>query len=61
MQGRRHVGFTASTMSRHSDRGINWIVGLESGGWLVSDEIAIDLEVAADEIAPRATVGNVAA
>lgn len=48
-------------MSRHSDRGINWIVGLESGGWLVSDEIAIDLEVAADEIAPRATVGNVAA
>ncbi len=48
-------------MSRHSDRGINWIVGLESGDWLVSDEIAIDLEVAADQIAPRAMVGNVAA
>ncbi len=61
MQGRRHAGFTASTVRRHSGRGINWIVGLESGGWLAWDEIAIDPQVAADEITPGATVGNLAA
>jgi hypothetical protein len=26
-------------------------VGLEAGGWLVSDDVTIELEVAADELA----------
>lgn len=51
MDGRRHAGFEASTKIKRSDWGLTWNVGLEAGGWLVSDEIAIELEVAADEVA----------
>jgi len=51
MDGRRHAGFEATTKIKRSDFGLNWNVGLETGGWLVSDEIAIELEVAADELA----------
>jgi len=51
MDGRRHAGFEATTKIKRSDWGLTWNVGLEAGGWLVSDEITIDLEVAADEVA----------
>ena len=51
MDGRRHAGFEATAKIKRSDWGLTWNVGLEAGGWLVSDEIAIDLEVAADELA----------
>ncbi len=51
MDGRRHAGFEATAKIRRSDWGLTWNVGLEAGGWLVSDEIAIELEVAADEVA----------
>jgi len=51
MDGRRHAGFEATTKIKRSDWGLTWNVGLEAGGWLVSDEISIDLEVAADELA----------
>jgi polyisoprenoid-binding protein YceI len=64
MDGRRHAGFEASTKIKRSDWGLTWNVGLEAGGWLVSDEIAVEIEVAADEIAaPSATEppGSVAA
>jgi polyisoprenoid-binding protein YceI len=54
MDGRRHAGFEASTKIKRSDWGLTWNVGLEAGGWLVSDEIVIELEVAADEVAPVA-------
>jgi polyisoprenoid-binding protein YceI len=54
MDGRRHAGFEATTKIKRSDWGLTWNVGLEAGGWLVSDEISIDLEVAADELAPVA-------
>jgi polyisoprenoid-binding protein YceI len=54
MDGRRHAGFEATTKIKRSDWGLTWNVGLEAGGWLVSDEIAIELEVAADEVAPVA-------
>lgn len=52
MRGGRHAGFEATTTIKRSDWGLAWNVGLEAGGWLVSDEIAIELEVAADEVAP---------
>jgi len=55
MQGVRHAGFEASTKIKRSDWGLAWNVGLETGGWLVSDEITIELEVAADEVAAAAT------
>jgi polyisoprenoid-binding protein YceI len=51
MDGRRHAGFEATTRIRRSDWGLTWNVGLEAGGWLVGDDISIDLEVAADELA----------
>ena len=54
MDGRRHAGFEATTKIKRSDWGLTWNVGLEAGGWLVSDEIVIELEVAADEVAPVA-------
>jgi polyisoprenoid-binding protein YceI len=49
MDGRRHAGFAATTMIRRSDWGLTWNMGLEAGGWLVSDDVTIELEVAADE------------
>jgi len=60
MDGRRHAGFEATTKIRRSDWGLSWNVGLEAGGWLVSDEIVIDLEVAADEVAAASIVERVA-
>ena len=59
MDGRRHAGFEATTTIRRSDWGLSWNVGLEAGRWLVSDEIVIDLEVAADEVAAAAIVERV--
>jgi polyisoprenoid-binding protein YceI len=61
MQGVRHAGFEASTKIKRSDWGLTWNVGLESGGWLVSDEITIELEVAADEVAAVAAGEGAAA
>lgn len=51
MDGRRHAGFEAKTRIKRSDWGLAWNVGLEAGGWLVSDDVTIELEVAADELA----------
>jgi polyisoprenoid-binding protein YceI len=51
MDGRRHAGFEATTKIKRSDWGLTWNVGLEAGGWLVSDDVTIELEVAADELA----------
>ncbi|MDA8236576.1 MAG: YceI family protein [Chloroflexi bacterium] len=61
MDGRRHAGFEATTKIRRSDWGLTWNVGLEAGGWLVSDDVAIELEVAADEVAPVAAAEPVGA
>jgi polyisoprenoid-binding protein YceI len=55
MDGRRHAGFEAATKIKRSDWGLTWNVGLEAGGWLVSDDISIELEVAADELAAAGT------
>ena len=51
MDGRRHAGFEATTKIKRSEWGLTWNMGLEAGGWLVSDDVTIDLEVAADELA----------
>jgi polyisoprenoid-binding protein YceI len=61
MNGRRHAGFEARTKIRRSDWGLTWNVGLEAGGWLVSDDVTIELEVAADEVAAVAEPAKVAA
>jgi polyisoprenoid-binding protein YceI len=43
--GSTSAGFTASTKISRKDWDLNWNVALETGGWLVGDEIKIDLEL----------------
>lgn len=39
------AGFSAQTKINRKDWNLNWNVALETGGWLVSDEIKINIEV----------------
>ena len=39
------AGFSAQTKINRKDWGLGWNVALETGGWLVSDEIRISIEV----------------
>jgi polyisoprenoid-binding protein YceI len=39
------AGFSAQTKINRKEWGLNWNVALETGGWLVSDEIRISIEV----------------
>ena len=39
------AAFTALTKINRKDWGLNWNVALEAGGWLVGDEITLNLEV----------------
>ena len=39
------AGFTAQTRINRKDWGLNWNKALETGGWLVGDEIKIDIEI----------------
>lgn len=43
--GTLNAGFNASTKINRKDWGLTWNVALETGGWLVSEEIKIDLEI----------------
>jgi len=43
--GSTNAGFTASTKISRKAWDLNWNVALETGGWLVGDEIKIDLEL----------------
>jgi polyisoprenoid-binding protein YceI len=51
MRGGRHAGFTARTKVNRKDWGLNWNMALEAGGWLVGDDIKLEIDVAADEVA----------
>jgi polyisoprenoid-binding protein YceI len=53
------AGFSARTAIKRKDWGLNWNVALETGGWLVGDEIhiAVELEIVQQpEAAPLAAV-----
>jgi polyisoprenoid-binding protein YceI len=50
MQGGRRVGFHLSGVLARKDWGLNWNMALEAGGWLVSEEVRLDIEIAADEV-----------
>lgn len=43
--GSTSAGFSARTKINRKDWGLNWNVALETGGWLVSDEIKVAIEV----------------
>jgi polyisoprenoid-binding protein YceI len=45
--GKTVAGFTAQGKINRKDYDLNWNVALETGGWLVSDDIKISLEVEA--------------
>jgi polyisoprenoid-binding protein YceI len=55
MQGTRRVGLSARTMINRKDWGLGWNVALETGGWLVGENVTIEVEIAADEAAPAAS------
>lgn len=61
MRGGRHVGFhLAGTVNRKA-WGLDWNMALEAGGWLVGDEIRLEVEVAADSLAEAPTAAASAA
>ncbi|HJE52433.1 MAG TPA: YceI family protein [Tessaracoccus flavescens] len=45
--GNTRVGFEGSTQINRSDFGLTWNAALETGGFLVSDKITIELEISA--------------
>ena len=45
LQGGSSAGFTAKTRISRKDWGLTWNVGLESGGWLVSDDVRIEIDL----------------
>lgn len=47
--GNRRVGGTLTGSISRSDWGLKWNVALETGGWLVSDKIKLEIEVQATE------------
>ncbi len=51
MQGGRHAGFRLTGTVNREDFGLTWNMGLETGGWLVGNEIKLEIDVAADEVA----------
>ena len=44
-QGDARVGFSARTRIDREDWGLTWNVGLETGGWLVSKEVDLEIDV----------------
>jgi polyisoprenoid-binding protein YceI len=50
MGGGRRVGFALSGTIARKVWGLDWNVALEAGGWLVGEEVRIEVDVAADEV-----------
>jgi len=46
MQGGQRAAFSATTRINREDFGLTWNVALEQGGWLVSKEIKIEIDLA---------------
>ena len=49
MDGSRRAGFSAKAKVNRKDWGLDWNVALEAGGWLVGDQIKLDVDVAIQE------------
>ncbi len=47
MQGGRLAAFEAHTRIKRTDWGLSWNKAIETGGWVVGDEIKIDLDLEA--------------
>jgi len=55
-RGNVHAGFSATTTIKRKDWGLTWNLALETGGWLVSEEVKLALEVEAVKAAEIAAV-----
>lgn len=51
MNGGRRAGISARTRINRKDWGLGWNVALEAGGWLVGEDVTIEVEVAVDQVA----------
>jgi polyisoprenoid-binding protein YceI len=49
MDGSRRAGFNAKAKVNRKDWGLDWNVALEAGGWLVGDQIKLEVDVAIQE------------
>ena len=47
MQGGQRAAFSATTKINRDEFGLNWNVALEQGGWLVSKDIKVEMDIAA--------------
>lgn len=45
----RRAGFHLEARLLRADWGLTWNVALEAGGWLVGDEVRLEIDIAADE------------
>lgn len=52
--GNLRAGLEGSTTINRKDWGLSWNAALETGGWLVSDKITIELDVSAIKLQPDA-------
>ncbi len=50
MQGGRHAGFSLTAKVNREEWDLKWNMALEAGGWLVSKEIKLEIDVAADGV-----------
>ena len=52
--GKEHYGFTVSGKINRKDFGLNWNVALETGGWLVGEQVKIniDAEIVEESLLP---------
>lgn|SRR5487761_543675 len=56
--GFRVAGFEATASLSRKDFGLNWNVALETGGWLVGDEIKLRIDAEADEMVEAAAASG---
>jgi polyisoprenoid-binding protein YceI len=59
--GKQRIGFTATTKLNRRDFGLTWNVALEAGGWLVGEEVRVEIEVQAVEKEAQPEIEAVAA
>ena len=54
--GAINAGFTAHTKIHRKDWGLNWNVALETGGWLVGEDITVNIEIEFTKVPEAAPV-----
>jgi polyisoprenoid-binding protein YceI len=58
--GGTRAGFSASATINRKEWGLNWNVALETGGWLVSEKIGIEIELELIKVSEREAVAAAA-